>query len=847
MYMQYLSLNGAWQVKQQGADDLFTGQVPGIIHTDLLAAGRVDDPYYRDNEMAQQWIAEKDWVYSRAFTVPASLLAQDCVLLRCEGLDTLATITLNGKEIAKTDNQYRTWEFDVKGVLVEGENRIEVYFASTLPYIAEREAARSLSPYTCAPHEKIGRSHIRKMPSNYGWDWGPALVACGIWKPISLVGFSTARLHDVHVRQDHSQSGRVTLDIATTAETTCASELTAKIKVLFNGAVVAETSAPLTAVNNSKLKTQNSKLVIADPQLWWPNGLGEQPLYEVSVALESEGVVLDTWQRRIGLRTLKLDRHPDQWGESFQFTANGVPFFAKGGNWIPDDALYTRTTPERLRDLLQSCADAHMNMLRIWGGGMYEADALYDICDELGLCLWQDFIFACACYPADEPAFIESVRGEAEDNVLRLRHHASLALWCGNNELEHCGMASDEPADDPRMKWVDYSRIFDELLPGVVSKLNPETDYWPSSPHSPGEKRVDANDPTCGDTHIWAVWHGRKPFEFYRTCPHRFNSEFGFQSFPEPLTAYTYTEPEDRNVTAFVMEHHQRCGPGNTIIMQYMLDWFRLPTSFEMSLWLSQILQGMAMKYAIEHWRRSMPRGMGTLYWQINDNWPVASWASLDYFGRWKALHYMAKAFYAPLLVSALEDLEAGTVEIHLTNDLRNDSAGEVRWQLLTVAGETVDSGRFDAQIAAGTSAKVTTLDLKAQLAKYDPRNLLLAINYLVDGKQVTSNLTHFVRPKHVNLQEPGIALKVEPQDAQHATITLTAEKPALWAWLSLDGVALRCSANYLHLLPGVPVTVEVQTAEPVSAAQWQALQVYSLVDTYRPAPVRVAAEPPRK
>ena len=834
--MEVISLNGAWQVVQHGVDDSFPGQVPGTIHADLLTARRIGNPFYRDNEMAQQWIAEVDWIYSRTFDVPAGLLAQDRVLLRCEGLDTLATITINGTEIAKTDNQFRTWEFDVKDVLVEGENQIQVYFASTLPYIAEKEAARSLSPWTCAPHEKTGRSYLRKMPCNYGWDWGPALVACGIWKPIGLVGFSTARLRDVHVRQDHSQPGCVTLAVDTSAETTRSSELTVNVKVSLDGAVVAETTVPITADNNSKLKTQNSKLTIPDPKLWWPNGLGEQPLYEIAMTLQADSAILDTWQRRIGLRTLKLDRHPDQWGESFQFTANGVPFFAKGGNWIPDDALYTRTTPERLRDLLRSCANAHMNMLRVWGGGLYEADALYDICDELGICLWQDFIFACACYPAFDPAFIENVRGEAEDNVRRLRHHASLALWCGNNELEHCGMASDEPADAPRMRWTDYSRIFDELLPGVVARLNPETDYWPSSPHSPGEKREDANDPTCGDTHIWAVWHGRKPFEWYRDCTHRFNSEFGFQSFPEPLTAYSYTEPEDRNVTAYVMEHHQRCGPGNTVIMQYLLDWFRLPASFEMSLWLSQILQGMAMKYAIEHWRRSMPRGMGTLYWQINDNWPVASWSSLDYFGRWKALHYLAKAFYAPLLVSAVEDLEAGTVEIHLTNDLRADSAGEVWWSLVTVAGEAVASGRLDARIAAGTSARITTLDLAAHLAQRGPRNLLLAIDYLVEEERVSSNLVHFVRPKHLALQDPGITLQLEPHGAQHATVTLTADKPALWTWLAMDGIALRCSANYVHLLPGVPVRVDILTAEPLSAAQWQALHVSSLVDTYRPA-----------
>ena len=833
--MDSISLNGPWQVAQQGTDDSFTGQVPGTVHADLLAAGRIDDPFYRDNEMAQQWISEQDWLYSRAFTVPAGLLAQDRVLLRCEGLDTFATITVNGTEIAKTDNQFRTWEFDVKKVLVVGENRIEVYLTSPLPYMEEQERRRSLSPWTCALHEKHGRSYVRKMPCNFGWDWGPALVTCGIWRSISLLGFSTARLHDVHVRQDH-QPGQVNLQVAIQAETTQSTPLSATVAVRFEDKEVARATVPLTDGAGT------AQLTITDPCLWWPNGMGDQPLYEVDVTLKADATLLDSWRKRIGLRTLQLDRHPDQWGESFQFTANGIPFFAKGGNWIPADALYTRTSPERYRDLLQSCADANMNMLRIWGGGLYADDLMYDLCDELGLCLWQEFVFACAPYPADDPAFLASVQAEAEDNVRRLRHHACLCLWCGNNELVQSGFVTDDPEPHLKMRRQDYTRLFDELLPAVVQQLDPEHDYWPGSPHSPGKDWADVNDPTCGDAHIWDVWHGRQPFEWYRGCLHRFNSEFGFQSFPEPLTAYSYTEKEDRNVTTYIMEHHQRCGPGNTVIMQYLLDWFRLPTSFEMTLWLSQILQGMAMKYAVEHWRRSMPRGMGTLYWQINDNWPVASWASLDYFGRWKALHYMAKDFYAPLLVSGVEDLQTGTVEIFLTSDRLADCAGEVRWTLVTVAGETVATGSCDVRIAAQTSARVATLELAEDLALHGPRNLLLDIAFAMQGERVAGNLVHFARPKHIALQQPGIALRVEPQSARQCTVTLTAEKPALWAWLALDGVALRCSANYFHLLPGVPVRVEVKTDEPLSAAQWQALQVYSLVDTYRPAHARTVA-----
>ena len=830
--MQYLSLEGKWQVTEQGADDPFPAQVPGTIHSDLLAAGRIDDPFHRDNEMALQWIGDKDWVYDRNFDVPASLLEQDRVLLRCEGLDTLATITINGTEVGKTDNQFRAWEFDVKAMLVEGENHIQVYFTTPVPYMAEKERERSMGEFLCAPHEKLGRAYVRKMPCNFGWDWGPVLVECGIWKAIGLVGVTTGRLSDVAVRQDHQKTGRVDLQVAVEAETTGKSDLSATVTVQLDGNQVAQETLPLTGGAGT------AQFTITDPQLWWPNGMGDQPLYHVTVTLDDGGVTLDTWQKRIGLRTLKLDRHADEWGECFQFLANGVPFFAKGGNWVPIDALYTRNTPERYRDLLQSCADANINMIRIWGGGLYESDAMYDVCDELGICIWQDFIFTVSLYPLYDEVYLANTKAEAEDNVRRLRHHASLCLWCGNNEMEHCNFMRHDPAPPDKIRWVEYSRLIEEILPGVVERLNPETDYWPSSPHTPGDNRINANDDSRGDTHIWAVWHGREPFEWYRNCKHRFNSEFGFQSFPEPLTAYSYTEEEDRNVTTQVMEHHQRCGPGNTIIMQYMLDWFRLPTSFEMSLWLSQVQQGMAMKYAIEHWRRSMPRGMGTLYWQINDNWPVASWSSLDYFGRWKALHYMAKAFYAPLLISGLEDLDAGTVEIHLTSDLGVDHAGEAEWNLVSVGGETVASGKVDTKVAARTNVKVTTLDLSEHLKQHRPQTVLLEFAYLENGQRITTNLVHFVRPKHVRLQEPNISVKIDPKTETQCTVTLTAEKPALWAWLAMDGVALRCSANYMHLMPGVPVSVDVEVSEPLSAAQWQTLKVFSLIDTYRPGGV---------
>ncbi|NLF29375.1 MAG: glycoside hydrolase family 2 protein, partial [Planctomycetes bacterium] len=629
--------------------------------------------------------------------------------------------------------------------------------------------------------------------------------------------------------QEH-RPGAVDLDVAVEAEVADpAAALAAEVVLTLDGTPVAEGRVGLWDGKGSV------RLTVTNPRLWWPAGMGEQPLYQVEVCLlDAGGQALDCDTKRIGLRTLRLDRHADAWGESFQFVANGVPFFAKGGNWVPADQFPTRLTAERYRDLLASCAAANMNMIRVWGGGIYEPDVFYDLCDELGLCIWQDFMFACSAYPTNQPGFLDDVRAEAIDNVRRIRHHACIALWCGNNEVEQCNVSEEWKAH--YMSWADYGRIFDDLLPSVVAELDPQRDYWPSSPHTPGSNRADVNDPTRGDAHLWAVWHRREPFEWYRTCEHRFNSEFGFQAFPEPRTVRGYTLPEDRNVTAPIMEHHQRSRSGNSLILHYMLDWFRLPGRFDDLLWLSQIQQGMAITYAVEHWRRSMPRGMGTLYWQINDTWPVASWSSVDYHGRWKALHHMARRFFAPVLLSAVEDPAAGTVEIHLTSDRLEPGRGQVAWTLTTVAGRRLDEGAFAADIPAGGNRCVHTLQLADRLGEHGPAGLLVWLK-LTDGAGdvVSRNLAVFARPKQMNLPDPGIAADVREDAPGAFRVRLTAEAPALWAWLELADADARLSDNFFHLAPDEPREILIEPAEPMTLEALRSrLRVRSLVDTYR-------------
>lgn len=830
-----LDLTGAWELRKANATEPpMAANVPGCVHLDLLAADAIPDPFFRDNEKKLMWIGETDWTYRRTFEVGPELLAHDRVMLECDGLDTLATVSVNGAVVLRADNMYREWSVDVRDALRPGANTIEVVFASAIQHVEELRKQRSLNSGGL-DHRLPGNNWIRKEPCNFGWDWGPMCVTAGIWRPIRIRAWNVARLDDVEVRQRHV-GRKVVLDLSAAVQTVGrASGLAVAVELSFRGQSVERVVAP---VERGRAKVE---LAVAKPQLWWPNGLGEQPLYDVSVALlTSDGCTVDTWKRRVGLRTLELVQQKDEWGHSFHFRCNGVDFFAKGANWIPNDVFQARVTRDDYAYQLGSAADAHMNMIRCWGGGIYEQDDFYDLCDELGLCVWQDFMFACSAYPAFDPAFMESVRAECEDNVKRLRHHACLAIWCGNNELEQMRVIGD---DNPsKMTVTEYCALFDKLIPGVLKRLDPDRPYIPSSEHTPakfGDRWKNTRDPSCGDAHLWDVWHGRQPFEWYRGAFHRFCSEFGFQSFPEPETVYGYTDPEERNVTSYVMELHQRSGIGNQAIIQYMLSWYRLPNGFENTLWLSQIQQGMAIKYAVEHWRRNRPRCMGALYWQLNDCWPVASWASIDSHGRWKALHYMARAFFAPVMVSGVEDAATGEVAVHVCSDELAPRAAVLRWRATRVDGSLLDQGQKKLRVAPNASARVETLRLKPFLDQYTARDVVVWLSLEGgDGRVLSRNFVSFCRPKHMALLDPAIAVDVEAvtaDDGEEAfRVTLTAANPALWAWVELKGIDAQYSDNFICLEPDTPTEIIVSPVEPIDAATLRkALRVRSIRDTY--------------
>ena len=805
-----MNLNGNWNVHQAGKSEATPAVVPGCVHTDLLAAGKIPDPSYRDNEMKVQWVGEAGWVYTRSFDVDPAALEKSRVLLRCEGLDTLATVRVNGVEVGRADNMFRLWEFDVKGVLKPGKNEIEIAFDSVLPTIAAGQKRQSL--HTWGGMLGKGSGWVRKAPYMFGWDWGPALLTCGIWRDISIVAFD-ARLGDVAVRQDHSQKGKVELAVRASAE---GAARAVAAKVSFDGRAVAESRGDLVE------GAVEEYLSIDDPRLWWPNGLGEQPLYQVDVdLLDAAGKVIDRQSRRIGLRTtelqLKTDEHP------LRLLVNGVPIFVKGASWIPSDNFPTRATAESLRKYVDDAAAANFNTLRVWGGGIYEDDAFYDRCDERGILLWHDFMFSCNCYPAFDAPFMANVRGEIADMVRRLRHHPSIAVWCGNNEV---GYLVGDAWDDTHMARADYDALFKKLIPNIVSALDPGAPYVPGSPE-------------LGDQHYWGVWHGKLGFETYETI-HGFVTEFGMQSFAEPKTVASFTTPADReSVVSDVMKSHQKStgsgqnSNGNELILHYVVDYFRKPKDFESTLWVSQIMQAYGIQWGAEHWRRERPESNGVLYWQYNDCWPGQSWSSVDYFHRWKALHYAAKRFYAPLLVSGAADEKAGEVKLFVCSDLRTDATGKLSWALTDTAGKVLGEGSEDVAIpkqASGVAAAVPVGDALKQVGK---EKLLVWSRLEVDGKVASENLTLLAKPKELQLADPSLKADVAA-DGEAYKITLTADRPALWTWLELDGVDAAWSDNFVHVRPGEPVVIRLTPGEKMTAEQVRGkLRVRSLIDTY--------------
>jgi len=832
--MKLQSLNGSWTLEFLG-DSPFKGErlnaaVPGSVYSALLDAGKMPDPYWRDNELDALKLMEYDFVFTRTFDIEDNDAKE--ILLVCEGLDTLCYLELNGKKIGHANNMHRHWEFKITGDVKKSGNELKLTFFSPTRYIAERHSEIFVDGTGDAMR---GFPQIRKTHCMFGWDWGPRLPDAGIWRDISIGYLSSGRLESVYVTQDHREDGSVELGFEIECSGECESveiSVTAPDGSVLtsNAACISESSCG--SIISYKVETDSGSenmccclgepILIKDPELWWPNGYnpqplesGVQPLYKVRVVLKHGGRELDDWERRIGLRTMTIEREEDEWGESFAHSINGVQIFAMGADYIPEDNIFSRITTGQKRRLLEDCVAANFNAIRIWGGGYYPGNDFYDICDELGLIVWQDFMFCCAIYELT-PEFEENIRAEMVDNVKRLRHHASLGLWCGNNELEQAH--HDGWYEATLKQRADYIKMFEYIIPQVVGEYDPQTYYWPASASS-GGSFDNPNDPNRGDVHYWDVWHGFKPFSEYRKFHFRYASEFGFQSFPCLKTVESFTLPEDRNIFSRVMEMHQRNTGANGKILAYLSSMYRYPTDFDHLLYASQLLQADAVRYGVEHWRRNRGRCMGAIYWQLNDIWPVASWASIDYFGRWKALHYYAKRFFARILISCHDTGEMTerpscvaqpepikkAAKLSVANETMYTVVGTVRWSLRDPSANVLKQGEDKVKVEALNSLWLPEFDF----SDCDELSDYFSYELEVDSEIVSSGTVLFCMPKHYNFADPKLSVKREGK-----FITVSAEAYAKSVEIYSDDEDFLLSDNYFDINGG-NITVEILRGDP--------------------------------
>ncbi len=817
-----LNLAGEWKLRRGDENETIAAVIPGDNYSALLAAGRIPHPYFRRNELEVRHLMDYDWEYTREFSLAPEMLTRESVFLNLEMVDTFADILVNGHPVGTTANQFRRYRFEVKPFLIAGVNRISVYIRSAK---AEGQLLAAQQPYKVPYMDTLcllpNINLIRKTQCSGGWDWGITLPVSGVYGDISLQAVNRARIEHVYAIQEHAEGG---CRVRAVAELAASGAGNVPVTFTFAG----ETKTVEAAVTPGTSRAE-CVFEVAKPQLWWPAGYGEQPLYELTAATPDMHLT-----RRIGLRTLEVVNKKDEIGACLVIRINGVDIFAKGANWIPADAMPQAHTPERFRSLLESAVKANMNIIRVWGGGEYENDAFYDLCDELGVLIWHDMMFACALYPADD-AFIDNVKEEVRFQVKRLRHHAALALWCGDNEL--LGVinwySSDKPQRDRFL--VNYDRVNRELA-RIVHTEDPERIFWPSSPcGGPGIFNDGWHDDSCGDMHYWEVWHGAQDFNaFYKVKP-RFCSEFGFQSFPSLETVETYALPEDYNVFSPVMDHHQKCMRGNISIIGMFGTYFRMPESFPAFLYLSQVQQALAIKIGVEYWRSLRPRCMGTIFWQLNDNWPVASWASLEYGGRWKQLQYQAKRFYAPVMATVYR-VPGENTRIALVSDIPGALRARVKATVRDFAGKVLKQLDLPAEFADAGSRIL--LELAPSDIPGTPETVFLELETTArsaDGKTFTHHNTFFPAPyKSCNLAKAKISHRVDALGNNRFRIALSTDAPAFFVWLAVTGDLGLFDDNSFTLLPDCPMELVYEPKQPHTADELQQkLRITHLRDTY--------------
>ena len=844
--MAKTSLSGAWQVREavRGSGkrrvDWTPATVPGCVHTDLLKAGSIPDPHFGRNELDTLWVDQADWEYLRSFRASKAQCAAAQQHLVFEGLDTVAEVYLNGRRLGTVDNMFRRWRFDVVKRLVEGLNELRVVFRSAVKY---GQAAADKSSF---PYERRGAKHwqdrppfvtfrpfLRKAQYQFGWDWGLMQIGCGIWQPCYLETSDAPVIEYVTTQQRHARN-QVTVDV--TAHLLSPSRQKGTLRVRLGDQVV-----EVQAMAARGQSTVAAKVMVKNPRLWWPAGQGKQELYSLVVEWlpSGQGKAADRYEGHLGLRTVELVTEKDKIGRSFTFRINGRDIYAKGANWIPDGLFPTSSTAARLERLLGDAVAANMNMLRVWGGGVYCDRTFLDLCDRLGIMIWHDFMFACSAYPADR-TFLDNVDLEIRHQMRRMINHPSIVLWCGNNENQEAIFCWNQKNPHYQALVKGYIKLTDVVQARAVAEEDPGRPWWPSSPsHGKSEPMKSGfGDPDAGDMHYWGVWHRREPFGRYLELKPRFCSEFGFQSFPALETLLTAVEPKDLNVSSPVMEHHQRSGIGNAIITETLTREFRFPADFGDFCYLSQVNHGLAMKTAIEHWRRIKPHCMGTLYWQINDVWPGASWASIDWCLRWKALHHMARRFYAPLLGSVTDDQDG--LRLWATSDVAAPLAGSWQVEARTFAGRRLwkTSGAF--RLKDNESRVIARLPKEKILDLGGGPAGVFLVTTVHSGKLISTN-THLFGPiKWADLPKPRIAVGIRTlrqargKQGDEFVLRLSTDAPAFHVELSTGKLGGRLSDNILTLLPGRAATVRFTADSPITAATLKKhLKLRSVRDTY--------------
>ena len=812
------NLHEGWKFRQARLTNWYPATVPGVVHTDLLQNKIIEDPFFRLNERGLQWIDKEDWVYETCFTLAADMMRKENMELVFEGLDTYADVYLNDECILKADNMFRRWSIPVRQYIREENNILKVYFHSpvkidvpkwdALPY--QYPASNDQSENGGLFNKKIS-IFARKAGYHYGWDWGPRLVTSGIWRPVYIRAWSDLRINDVFIEQKEVGAGRAV--IAGHVELDADKDMNGVLVTITDevtGRVLGEWQADLKRGTNRV----TVDFVLHKPKLWWSNGLGEPFLYRFRTDIIAGGELLDSKTERVGIRSLKVVHQPDKDGHTFYIELNGHPVFAKGANYIPSDNFLPRVTPENYKRTILDAAGVNMNMLRVWGGGIYENDVFYDLCDEYGIMIWQDFMFACSMYPA-EGALLNNIHQEAVDNVKRLRNHACIALWCGNNECQDAWLGWGWKCEIERQNkeyadkiWAQYRQQYHVTLPGVVKEYAPGTFYWPSSPFA---FEGEMSGTTDGDRHYWSVWHGKAPISDYDSEKSRFFSEYGFQSFPEFESVKRYAPyPEDWDIRSEVMMSHQRGGDhANGLIETYLLNEYKKPRDFRAFLYMNHVLQGDAIKTAIESHRRQMPYNMGTLFWQHNDCWPVASWASRDYYGRWKAQHYYTRKVYDDILISPV--VEGDDLKVYAVSDRLENTSGRLQLQVCQFDGTVVHHWGKSVGISGNDSRVCFSAPLAKLLEGANRGTVYVRVDYTDKSGRVYHN--NYCLGKQKDMDYPKVDLQTEVRSIEGGyEVTVSADKFARAVCLSVADNESVYSDNYFDVQPKSSVQVQVRT-----------------------------------